>query len=58
MSRRDAVVAMYGWIENETKIRGDLSIPMISDAKYAHAQCIAKVLNGYIDSYLQLVSWD
>ena len=58
ISRRDAMVAMYGWIEKETKIRGDLSIPMMSDAKYAHAQCIAKVLNGHIDSYLQLISWD
>jgi len=58
ISRRDAMVAMYGWIENETKIRGNLSIPMMSDVAYSHAQCIAKVLNGHMESYLQLISWD
>ena len=58
MGRRDRLVAMYGWIEKETKIRGSLSIPMMTDVAYSSAQCIAKVLNGNVDGYLQLISWD
>ena len=58
ISRRNAMVAMYGWIEKETKIRGNLLIPMMEDAEFAHAQCISMVLNGRIDSYLKLISWD
>lgn len=51
-------IKMYGWIKNDTKISGSLSIPLETDQKYSEAHCIEMVFNGQIDIYKKITSWD
>jgi len=55
---KDRTIKMYGWIENETKISGNLNIPMEFNKRYSAASAIEMVFNGQIDLYRKIMNWD
>jgi hypothetical protein len=58
LSHKEKTKALYGWIADDTKISGSLSIPLEEDVEYSKADCIKMVFHGQIDLYLKIVNWD